>query len=256
MGPVKESLDNAKSELKLIPSTEKHWLCSGNRSIAIAATLLQQGKVIAVPTDTVYGLASSASDVEAIQRLYDIKKRAESKPLAICLSNVNEVTQWAITDELPPLLLEKLLPGPYTVILKRKPSLNPAFNPGTDSVGIRVPNSKFIRSVAKMIGPIALTSANVSNEPSSLHPDEFSALWPELDGIFVMPNTTKKTDTRRVGSTVVDLSQPGCYEIVRHGIAASIISGILKKTGLRRIRLNDTTTRDCQVADNMNTCEV
>ncbi|XP_032678216.1 yrdC domain-containing protein, mitochondrial isoform X2 [Odontomachus brunneus] len=256
MGPVKESLDNARSELKLIPSTEKHWLCSGNRSVAIAATLLQQSKVIAMPTDTVYGFAASASDVEAIQRLYDIKKRVESKPLAICLSNVDEVTQWAVTNELPPLLLEKLLPGPYTVILKRKPSLNPALNPGTDSVGIRVPNSKFIRSVAKIIGPIALTSANVSKEPSSLHPDEFSTLWPELDGIFyAITNTMKKKDARRVGSTVVDLSQPGCYEIVRNGIAARIISGILKKAGLRKVQLNDTTTCDCQVAD-INTCKV
>lgn len=236
MGPVKENMDNAKAELKLIPPTEKHWLCGGNRSVAIAATLLEQGKVIAVPTDTIYGLAGLASDIFAIQRLYEIKKRDGTKPLAICLSTVNDVSQWAVTDDLPPRLLEKLLPGPYTVILRRKSSLNPALNPDIDNVGIRVPGSKFIRSVAKIVGPIALTSANVSNEPSSLHPDEFSALWPELDGIFRdISKSVNTNDGRRVGSTVVDLSRPGYYQIVRCGIDVNVISGVLKKAGLRKI---------------------
>lgn len=235
MGPVKTSMNHAKSELKLIPPTEKHWLCGGDRSIVMAAALLEQSKVIAVPTDTIYGLAGLASDVFAIERMYEIKKRDEKKPLAICLNNVNEIPQWAITDTLPPRLLENLLPGPYTIILKRKPSLNPVLNRGTNKVGIRVPNSKFIRSVAKIVGPIALTSANISNEPSSLYPEEFSALWPELDGIFHdMPPTMKKKKERRVGSTVVDLTQPGCYEIVRHGIGADIILSILRKAGLKK----------------------
>lgn len=236
IGPTKKKLKNASSELKLISPTEKHWLCGGNRSVAIAATLLQKGKVIAVPTDTIYGLAGLASDVGAIQRLYNIKKRDECKPLAICLSNVDDIAQWAVTDELPSRLLECLLPGPYTIILKRKSSLNPALNSGIDSVGIRIPNSNFMRSVAKIVGPIALTSANVSNEPSSLHPDEFSVLWPELDGIFYpMSKTMKMSEERRVGSTVVNLSQSGCFKIVRCGIAAELISGRLKRAGLKNI---------------------
>ncbi|EFN88220.1 YrdC domain-containing protein, mitochondrial [Harpegnathos saltator] len=232
MGPVKEHMDNAKAELKLIPETEKHWLCGGNRSIGIAATLLQQNKVIAVPTDTIYGLACLASSTEAIERLYQIKKRDERKPVAICLSNVKDVTQWAVTDNLPSCLLEKLLPGPYTIILKHKSNLNPALNPDIDNIGIRVPSSRFMRSIAKIVGPIALTSANISNKPSTLYPDEFSMLWPELDGIFYDLTCMKRTNAHRVGSTVVDLSQPGFYKIVRHGIAAHIILGIMQKAGL------------------------
>ncbi|KYM98447.1 YrdC domain-containing protein, mitochondrial [Cyphomyrmex costatus] len=209
---------------------EKHFFCGGNRSVAMAVELLRQGKVIAVPTDTVYGLACLAADSHAIQRLYEIKQRDERKPLAICLSNVKEVCIWGITDDIPAGMLEDLLPGPYTICLRRMPALNKALNPGVDTVGIRVPNDKFIRSVAKIAGPLALTSANISKEPSSVHPDEFCALWPQLDGIFhSSSNSKKQTDMRRVGSTVVDVSKPGYYSIVRSGISAHVIIRILHK---------------------------
>lgn len=236
LGPIKTKMNNAKEELKLIKPEEKHWFCGGDRSIVMAATLLQQSKIIALPTDTIYGLAGLASDWQAIQRLYKIKKRNDNNPLAICLSNVRDVKIWAVTDNIPVNLLESLLPGPYTIILPRRPILNPALNPGTDSVGIRVPNSKFIRSVASIVGPLALTSANISSEPSTLYVDEFSTLWPELDGIFHdIPNTSKISDKRRIGSTVVDLSQSGYYKIIRVGIGANIIIGTLNKSGLKKI---------------------
>jgi len=91
-------------------------------------------------------------------------------------------------------------------------------------------------SVAQIVGPLALTSANVSNEPSSLHPDEFCALWPELDGIFhSSKNSRKENNERRVGSTVVDLATPGCFTVVRHGINANSIMGMLRKYGLNMI---------------------
>ncbi|XP_036142674.1 yrdC domain-containing protein, mitochondrial-like isoform X1 [Monomorium pharaonis] len=239
MGPMKVIMNKAKGELKMLEAKmpeEKHFFCGGDRSVAIAAELLRQGKVIAVPTDTVYGLACLGANSCAIQRLYEIKRRDEGKPLAICLSNVNEVGTWGCLDDVPAGMLESLLPGPYTICLRRTRALNHALNPGLDTVGIRVPNDKFVRSVAQIVGPLALTSANVSNEPSSLHPDEFRALWPELDGIFYgHKNSKKQIDQRRVGSTVVDVSKPGCFTVVRHGIGASIIIGTLRKYGLKKI---------------------
>lgn len=235
MGPMKVYMNKAKEELKML-SYQKHWFCSSNRSIAMAAHLLQEGKIIAIPTDTVYGLACMASDTDAVQRLYEIKKRDEAKPLAICLSNVNEIGTWGVTDDIPSRLLESLLPGPYTMCLRRTPALNPALNPGVDTVGIRVPNNKFVRCVAKLVGPLALTSANVSSEPSSLQPEEFSVLWPQLDGIFhSQMNSKKQVDRRRVGSTVVDLSEPGYYRVVRSGIGFNIMIGTLRKFGLKNV---------------------
>lgn len=233
MGPMKVIMNKAKEEINMLGSEEKHFFCGGDRSVAMAAELLRQGKVIAIPTDTVYGLACLAANSRAVQRLYEIKRRDERKPLAICLSNVKEVGIWGVLDDIPVNLLENLLPGPYTICLRRTSALNRALNPGLDTVGIRVPNDKFVRSVAQIVGPLALTSANVSSEPSSLHPDEFHALWPELDGIFhSSKNSKKQNDKRRIGSTVVDVSRPGCFTVVRHGINANYIIGALRKYGL------------------------
>lgn len=243
MGPTKVNMKNAKNELELLGPQEKHWFCGGDRSVAMAAQLLQEGKVIAIPTDTIYGLAGLAVNPHAVQRLYEIKRRDGSKPLAICLSNVKEIGTWGILDDVPSRMLECLLPGPYTICLRRTTALPQDFNPGLETVGIRVPNSKFVRSVAQIVGPLALTSANISNEPSNLHPDEFRALWPELDGIFHENfNQNKQLDRQRIGSTVVDLSRPGYYRIVRHGIAANIIVGTLNKFRLRKITDNMCTT--------------
>lgn len=236
MGPMKVIMNKAKEEMKMLQSDEKHFFCGGDRSIAMAAEMLRQGKVIALPTDTVYGLACLATDTCAIQRLYEIKRRDEGKPLAICLSNVKEVGTWGILDDIPANMLEQLLPGPYTICLRRTPALNRALNPGIDTVGIRVPDNKFIRSVAQIAGPLALTSANVSSEPSSLNPYEFRALWSEVDGIFHDSNNCRKQiDQRRVGSTVVDISKPGCFTVVRHGINANLIIGKLRKYKLKNI---------------------
>lgn len=242
MGPIKVNMNNAKNELKLLGPEEKHWFCGGNRSIAMAAQLLQQGKVIAIPTDTIYGLAGMAVNLLAVQQLYEIKQRDGNKPLAICLSNVKEIGTWGVLDDVPSGMLECLLPGPYTICLRRTSVLPKAFNPGQETIGIRVPDNKFVRSVAKIVGPLALTSANISSEPSSLHPEEFCALWPKLDGVFhETSNSNKRLERRRIGSTVMDLSTPGYYRIIRYGIAGNIIISVLNKYGLKEITDNVCT---------------
>lgn len=238
LGPMKVTLKGCAHEMKLLGPSEKNWFCGGNRSVGVAVELLRQEEIIAIPTDTIYGLAGVVANTSSIHKLYQIKKRDESKPLAICVSNVNDVKKWGAVDDLPPGLLQLLLPGPVTVILKRLSTLNPALNPGIDTVGIRVPQSKFVRSVAKLIGPLALTSANVSNQPSCIHPSEFSELWPELGGIFYDSATmTTQSDKPRIGSTIVDLSQPGQFRIVRNGQQQSYITSILRN---HRLKLSDT----------------
>ncbi|XP_046834171.1 yrdC domain-containing protein, mitochondrial [Vespa crabro] len=235
IGPMKVLLNAAAEQINLLGPEEKHWFIGGDRSIAIAVELLNKGEIIAIPTDTIYGFAGSIKNDKAIKRLYEIKKRDQHKPLAICIDNVNNIHQWGIIDELPPLLKETLLPGPFTIVLKRTKALNPSLNPGVDNVGIRVPDYKFIRSVAKLAGPLALTSANESNKLSSVHPNEFSELWPELAGIFYQQAENKKhvSELQRLGSTVIDLSQAGQYKILRKGIKLKYCTEVLRRYGLK-----------------------
>ncbi|XP_076644458.1 threonyl-carbamoyl synthesis 1 [Halictus rubicundus] len=234
LGPMTTIAEGVVEELKYLDS--KHWICKGKRSISIAAELLQQGKVVALATDTVYGLACTALQTDAIKRLYKVKGRDENKPLCISVSSIKYIKYWGVIDHLDPNLLISLLPGPYTIVVKRQPDLNPDLNPGVDTIGIRVPQNKFLNCVSHIVGPLALTSANVSGEPSCLHPKEFRKLWPQLDGIFYDIRAFSMVGEHlRKGSTIVDLSVPNHYKIVRRGVGANSMIHLLKKYGYQKI---------------------
>ncbi|XP_078036430.1 threonyl-carbamoyl synthesis 1 [Augochlora pura] len=236
LGPIGVVSEGAIEELKQLESTSKHWVSKGKRSISVAVKLLQEGKIIALATDTVYGLACSALNNNAIRRLYEIKGRDERKPLCISVSSVKYIKYWGVVDHLNPDLLTSLLPGPFTFVLKRQPDLNPSLNPGIDTVGIRVPDNSFINCISHIVGPLALTSANVSNKPSCLYPKEFENLWPQLDGIFYdVQESSGKSEFYRKGSTIVDLSVPNYYKIIRMGVNAGLLINRLKRVGLEML---------------------
>lgn len=197
-------------------------------ALTIAAKLILSGQAIAIPTDTIYGIAASAQNSEAVKQLYEIKRRDAKKPIAICVGNVSDVHLWGDTKHLQQEILESLLPGAVTIVLKRKDVLNPLLNPGVEEVGIRIPNCPFVQELAKICDvPLALTSANLSSEPSSLKISEFSHLWPSLAAVF-----DGGTLLRREGSTVIDLSQNGYFKIIRDGSALDSTLSIVKKFGL------------------------
>ena len=165
---------------------------------------LRADQVVAVPTDTIYGLACRAQSAVAVEQIYRIKGRDERKPVAICVAEVADIARFGHVT-VPDALLHALLPGPVTVVLRRTPLLNAALNPHTPLIGIRVPDHVFTRRLVACLGEaLALTSANRSGEPSTLRVDEFRALWPQL-GLVVDAGALSAS---RAGSTVVDLSEP------------------------------------------------
>ncbi|PSN55597.1 YrdC domain-containing protein [Blattella germanica] len=197
-----------------------------------AACHIQAGGIIAVPTDTVYGLATAAQNQDAVNRLYNIKGRDPNKPIAICLDAVDSIPLWGDINSIPLALLNKLLPGPVTVVLKRLPLLNSLLNPSIPNVGIRIPKCTFMNSLCKMIGmPLALTSANFSNEQSALSPEEFKHLWPQLSAVFHKGELGNIPELR-TGSTIVDLTKPDRYCILRSGSALGVTQSVLKEFGL------------------------
>jgi tRNA A37 threonylcarbamoyladenosine synthetase subunit TsaC/SUA5/YrdC len=111
-------------------------------------------------------------------------------------------------------LLQRLLPGPVTLCFERSSGLMSALNPGLSLIGIRIPQASFIRDVVRQCGQaIALTSANISSYESSVCIDEFKEIHSLLSIVF----DGGKTSDSREGSTVVDLSLPGFYHILRNG---------------------------------------
>lgn len=209
------------------------------KSAKHGANILKSGGVIGVPTDTVYGIAADAQNNEAIARIYSIKGRDFRKPIAICVSSIDEVYEWGKVG-VPTSLLDDLLPGPVTLVFERQPSLNPNLNPSTNLIGIRIPDNRFIVNLAKFHGgPVALTSANFSACPSTLEVEEFKELWPSLDLVFDggrLSICEKTEKIARAGSTVIDLSSEGFYRIIREGTSHTKCVQILQdKYNLRRI---------------------
>ena len=161
-------------------------LCDGNLSdhVNLATECLKIGKLVALPTDTLYGLAGLAQHKEAVSEIYRVKQRNQAKPLAVCVGHVDDIYQWAEVTVVQELL-EDLLPGPVTLLFRRSAALNIDLNPGTDLIGIRIPDSEFICEVTKKCcAPLALTSANISSQPSPLTVQEFESIWSDITCVF------------------------------------------------------------------------
>ncbi|XP_051494183.1 threonylcarbamoyl-AMP synthase [Apus apus] len=199
-------------------------------AVATAAGALQAGGLVAVPTDTVYGVACLAQDSGAVRSIYSLKGRNGRKPLAICLGDVDRLYRYCQVN-VPDELLRDLLPGPVTLVLKRSEELNKDLNPFTSLVGVRIPNHPFLRDLARACaGPLALTSANFSSQDSTLTVTEFQDLWPHLSLIIDGgPTGDVQSPESRLGSTVVDLSVSGKFTIIRPGCALASTVGILRQ---------------------------
>lgn len=228
------SLFRLASNMKSLENKIIHT--SETSAVHHAAKLLKSGQVIGIPTDTIYGLACSANDPEAIKRLYEIKGRNEEKPVAICVSDFKDLRHWGQADHLPDELIQQLLPGPVTIVLNKSIHLNnPYLNHGIEKIGIRIPDFDFIRDVCRIFSqPMALTSANKSSEKSTLNINEFKHLWSSLGAVFDGGNLSDSEEHRK-GSTVIDLSQPGEYQIIRQGIAYKRTTSLVHNFGFKSL---------------------
>lgn len=129
-----------------------------------------------------YGLAASAQNAEGVARIYQAKGRREDKPLAVAVSDVERVGRYCVIDHLPAKLLDALLPGAVTAVLPRRPQapLAQELNRGSKALGVRVPDSAFVRALARQLGgALALTSANRSGGTSSVDVTEFKVCFLE-----------------------------------------------------------------------------
>lgn len=117
-------------------------------NIQLASDLLQQGKLVALPTETVYGLAADASQPEAIKQVFSVKQRPQRHPLILHLHSSQQIDQWAC--EVPNLayqLIEQFWPGPLTLILPKHPQVSSLVTGGMNTIAIRIPDQPVTREV-------------------------------------------------------------------------------------------------------------
>jgi L-threonylcarbamoyladenylate synthase len=182
-------------------------------AIEMAAELIAAGGVVAIPTDTVYGIAASLSQPEALRRVYEIKGRDRAKPLPILVSSTDALR--GLAPAIEPniaLLLNVYWPGPLTVILTASTGMPSEVLAPDETIGVRLPNHMLaIELIDKAGGAVACTSANISGESAASSAREVMAtIGRSLDGIVqggVSPGGVPSTVIRITDGDIVLLRE-------------------------------------------------
>ena len=139
-----------------------------------AADIMRKGGVVAFPTETSYGLGASIEHINALERIYIIKKRPRHKPLLILISNISDLIH--LVNKVPPAavtLMERFWPGPLTLLFPAKPELPWPLCANTDKVGVRISSHSWAHSLVTTLGnPMTATSANLSKYPATYKAEE------------------------------------------------------------------------------------
>jgi len=163
--------------------TEKLDILNGDYEFCIskAASLLKKGGIVAVPTETVYGLAASSYSDEAIVKVFKAKGRPQDNPLIVHISNMEMLKD--VAKDIPQkayLCAEKFWPGPFTMVLPKGDNIAKSVSGGLESVAVRMPSEKSIRDIIDCANlPLAAPSANISGAPS---PTTYNHVLLDLDG--------------------------------------------------------------------------
>lgn len=125
---------------------------------------LDNDKVIAFPTETVFGLGARCSSLEAFNNLVKVKNRRPDKPFTLMCGDVNQIKKYGEVNKLAESIIEKFIPGPITILIKPKNNIPEYLHLGSDSIGFRIPNNKELQSFLIKYGtPIFAPSANKSD---------------------------------------------------------------------------------------------
>ena len=176
--------------------------------------IMRGGGLIAVPTETVYGLAGNGLDEKAVAEIYEVKGRPEVKPLSLMVHDAASMERYC--ESVPPqayTLAKKFWPGPLTIVMKAKPCVPEIVRAGGETVGLRCPDHPLTLELLEKSGvPFAAPSANPSGEPSPKNADSVLKYFDgKIDAVL---------DGGECGigceSTLIDLSRTP-YRILRQG---------------------------------------
>jgi L-threonylcarbamoyladenylate synthase len=179
--------------------------------LRIAVEAIRAGRVVAFPTDTLYGLAANPYDPEAVAAVFSLKGRGGDQPLPLIAADVDQVTAIATVHPVAMRLARAFWPGPLTLLLPSVGTLGAGVGNPDGLVGIRVPDSEIGRALARTVGhALTATSANRSGDPPTADPDVVASSLPDV------PVLVDGGECRGgVPSTIVDVS--AAPRLVREG---------------------------------------
>lgn len=183
--------------------------------VARAAAVLRVGQVLALPTDTVYGLAALPSVPGATAALFALKGRSADTPLAVLCASGDEalaLADPAAVDARVRRLASRLWPGPLTVVLPRRPGLGYELGEPPATIGVRCPDHHLVRALAAAVGPLATTSANRTGEATPPTAESVDALFGPRVGLVLDGGPCSAPP-----SAVLDATGPA-WRMLRRGV--------------------------------------
>ena len=175
------------------------------------ADILKKDGIISAPTDTVFGICARIDSRKAHDKIMAVKNRSKDKAIPIMCANKEQIESIAILNDNAEKLIQAFMPGPITLVLKKKNNLPDYVTNGKDTIAIRMATSKLLEDIIKKINsPLFMTSANQSGEPICTSLNEIEKACPNLDGMIEGKVFFSK------GSTIVDCTSEK-IEILREG---------------------------------------
>ncbi|MDR0874364.1 MAG: threonylcarbamoyl-AMP synthase [Prevotellaceae bacterium] len=185
-----------------------------NEEIKKAIEVLRSGGVILYPTDTVWGIGCDATDSEAVQKVYDLKRRADSKSMLVLTDSVGKIG--AYVKDMPALAwdLIEMSERPLTIIYSDARNLAENIIAEDGSIGIRVTKEAFSKTLCERFRkPVVSTSANVSGEPA---PENFAEISEEIkNGVDYIVNFRQNERTKAKPSSIIKLETGNIVKIIR-----------------------------------------
>lgn len=196
-----------------------------------AAHIIVSGGLVAIPTETVYGLAGSALMEESAKKIYEAKGRPSDNPLIVHIAEPKEAEKIAKTSDVFYALAERFMPGPLTVILPKRPCIPDSVTAGLPTVAIRCPANSIAQSIIRMSGhPIAAPSANRSGIPS---PTKAEHVKVDMDGRIDMIVDGGPCEIG-LESTVICLSDKNCTILRPGAVTAEMLSEVCDEVSVAR----------------------
>ncbi len=192
-------------------------------AITEATAVLRSGGVILYPTDTLYGLGADALSNSALAKVRKIKGREEQKPIHAIVSDLHMAAEYSEVNEMALALASAYMPGPLTLILRKKPNATIAMCEGRDEFGFRIPDNQFCLDLARSLGrPFTTTSANLAGLQPERSVEKILAQLGErvsLIDLVIDVGDPPPGGAERLPSTIVDVSN-GSPVVLREGAIA------------------------------------
>ena len=174
---------------------------------------LRKGNLVVYPTETLYGLGANALDEGAVKRVFIAKSRPFDMPISIAVSDMQMIETVAVLDATSRKLVQNFMPGPITLVLKKKPKVPDLVTAATDEVGIRMPDHPLALKIIHRFGPITSTSANLHSHPDPVNLKNTVKEMGESVSVYLDCGSTKLGRH----STIIAVHD-GEIEVVRQGV--------------------------------------